>query len=215
MKCMIRKFLTKVSPEILQKDLKKYREMTLELGATDAKILPSSQVIIDERVRLKCIYPKCRWYGTNANCPPHAVDLDTIRKIVKKYNFAIFYMIKAPSKDFVGPELIKRGAHFKWTKKGFEITSKIESAAFYDGYHLAIGFAGGPCKQVFCPNIECSVLNGKECAHYLKSRSSMEGAGMDVFTMATNVGWEIYPCGRSLKPEDVPHGVRCGLILIY
>ena len=83
LKFMVRKIVTKVPPEILQKDLEKYRRMTLELGATDAKILPSSQVIIDERVRLKCICPKCRWYGTNANCPPHAVDLDTIRKIVK------------------------------------------------------------------------------------------------------------------------------------
>ncbi len=212
---MVRKITIEVSPEILRKDLERYRKMAIDLGATDAKIISSDQVIIDERVRLKCIYPKCKMYGTNANCPPYAVDLETIRKVVKKYDSAVFYMIKAPSKDFVGPDLAKRVAHFKWTKKGFEIVSRIESAAFYDGYHLALGFAGGPCKQVFCPDIECSALTkGKGCIHYLKSRSSMEGAGMDVFTMATKLGWEIYPCGRSLKPEDIPHGVRCGLILI-
>ena len=212
---MVRKIISKTIPEILKRDLERYRQMALDLEATDAKIITPDQIIIDERVLLKCIYPKCGWYGTNVNCPPYAVDLDTIRKVVQKYNYAIFYLIKAPSKDFVGPDVVKSGANVKWTRKGYEIASKIESAAFYDGYHLAMGFAGGPCKSVFCPDEKCSALTtGTECRHFLKSRSPMEGVGMDVFTMATEVGWEIYPCGRSLKPEDVPYGVRCGLVLI-
>ncbi len=212
---MVRKIITKIPAEILQKDLEIYRQMALDLGATDAKIIKSNQVIIDERVLLKCMYPKCKWYGTNANCPPYAVDLSIMRKVIGKYDYAIFFIIRAPSKDFVGPDVVKYGKHVEWTRKGYEITSKIESAAFYDGYHLALGFAGGPCKSVFCPDKECSALKeGVGCRHYFRSRSPMEGVGMDVFSMVANMGWEIYPCGTSLKPEDVPHGVRCGLILI-
>jgi len=213
---MVRKIVFQIPRETLEGDLERYRQTAIELGATDAKVISSSQVIIDERVRLKCIYPKCKWYGTNVNCPPYAVDLEIMKKALTKYNRAVFFMLEAPSKDFVGPDVVKLGTHVKWTKKVYEITSKIESAAFYDGYHLAMGFAGGPCKSIFCPDKDCSALRpGCGCRHYLKSRSAMEGVGMDVFTMAARTGWEVYPCGASLKPEDVPHGIRCGLILIF
>ena len=43
----------------------------------------------------------------------------------------------------------------------------------------------------------------------------MEGAGMDAYTMATKVGWGIYPIGKYSSPSDVPHGTRVGLVLIY
>jgi hypothetical protein len=38
---------------------------------------------------------------------------------------------------------------------------------------------------------------------------------MDAFTMATKVGWDIYPIGLSTSPEDVPYGSLLGLVLIY
>jgi len=43
----------------------------------------------------------------------------------------------------------------------------------------------------------------------------MEAVGMDANAMATKVGWEIYPVGRSKSPEDVPYGSLLGLVLIY
>jgi len=43
----------------------------------------------------------------------------------------------------------------------------------------------------------------------------MEGAGMDVYAMATKVGWDIYPLGRAAPPPDVPFGALLGLVLIY
>ena len=66
---MTRKIVDVVPDELLQSDLEKYRQRAIELGATDAKIITSDMVIVDERVRAKCIYPKCPWYGTNAHCP--------------------------------------------------------------------------------------------------------------------------------------------------
>jgi len=32
--------------------------------------------------------------------------------------------------------------------------------------------------------------------------------------MATKVGWDIYPIGLSTSPEEVPYGLRLGLVLI-
>ena len=82
---MVRKIVESVPDEQLHKDLEKYRQRAIELGATDAKIITTDMVVIDERVLAKCRYPKCRYYGTNANCPPYGMDLELVRKIVNNF----------------------------------------------------------------------------------------------------------------------------------
>ena len=213
---MVRKILKTIPDEQVQKDLEKYRQRALELGATDAKVIATDMVVIDERVRAKCIYPKCHHYGTNANCPPHAIDLEQTRKIVKNFRHAIFTKLEVPSEELAGTEARDKGLMIPGNRKLHEIVSKIESEAFFDGYHLALAFASGPCRDVFCPDIECSALvPGQPCRHSLKARSPMEGVGMDAYTMAATVGWDIYPIGESLSPSEVPFGAILGLVLIH
>ncbi len=213
---MVRKILEKVPDEMLQQDLEKYRQRALELGATDAKVIIADMILIDDRVRAKCIYPKCRRYGTNANCPPYAMELDLVRKTVNGFQYAIFFKIQVPSDEVAGPEARDKNLYVHSTAKNHEIVSRIEAEAFFDGYHLALGFAGGSCKSVFCPDSECSALiPGQSCRHPLRARSSMEAVGMDALTMATKVGWDVYPIGAAISPSEVPHGTKLGLILIY
>ncbi len=213
---MVRKISAKIPDKQLQQDLEKYRQRALELGATDAKTINADMIIIDERVRAKCIYPKCDQYGTNAQCPPYAMDLDMVRKIVKNFRYAIFTRLEVPSENIAGREAQQKGSFGRAHVKTHEIVSKIEAEAFFDGYHLALGFACGPCKALFCFNQDCAALvPGKWCRHPLRARSSMEGVGMDVFTMATKAGWPIYPIGASISPKDVPCGGTYGLILIH
>ena len=213
---MVRKIVEKVPDEQLKEDLEKYRQLAIELGATDAKVITADMIIVDERVRAKCAYPRCRFYGSNSLCPPYAIDLDEIRKIVNKYRYAIFTRIKVPSEELAGANAREKRLLVPPHRKTHEIVSKIESQAFFEGYHLALGFACGPCKIIFCPDIECSALvTGQSCRHSLRARSSMEGAGMDAFTMAAKVGWDIYPIGASISPSEVPCGSTLGLVLIY
>jgi predicted metal-binding protein len=42
-----------------------------QLGATKAKIIPVSFIVVDERVRLKCLVPLCDKYNQHLMCPPH------------------------------------------------------------------------------------------------------------------------------------------------
>ncbi len=171
-------------------------------------------VVIDERVRAKCIYPECEWYGTNAHCPPHAIELEQARRLVSSFEYAIFFRIRVPTELLAGkstPEQLKQGDLLR--KKRLEITAKIESTAFYDGYYLAVGFGGGTCKLVFCPNDDCSVLKGQGCKAPFRARASMEAMGMDVYMLATRVGWDIYPMGKA--PSDAPHGTMAGIVFIY
>jgi predicted metal-binding protein len=206
---MSRKIVEKVSVKQLQRDLEKYRGKAIDLGATDAKIITADMIIIDERVRAKCSYPKCEWYGTNAHCPPRSMEIKDVRELVSKFKYGIFCDIQVPSKYFADSRV-------KSALRMYEIISKIEADAFYDGYYLALGFACGPCKFYFCPKQECTALiSGQGCRHAGKARSSMEGMGMDVYMMATMVGWDIYPIGARTQPSNnIPHVHRLGLVLI-
>ena len=63
------------SAETVRADLECYRELALQLGASEAVCIPARDVIIDERVRLKCVIPRCIRAGETPNCPPYAPDL--------------------------------------------------------------------------------------------------------------------------------------------
>lgn len=212
---MIRKIVEKVPEEILKQDLERYRQQAIELGATDAKVITTDMVVVDDRVRIKCIYPKCSWYGTNRHCPPYAMELDQTRKMVNSFKYAIFVRQVGLTGNYAGertPEQYK--ACLRDSKMQCDILGGIESQAFYDGYYLAVGFGSGPCKRLFCPNEDCAALKpGQGCKHPLYARSAMEGVGMDAYLMATKVGWDIYPIGRS--PSTAPHANRLGIVFIY
>ncbi len=162
---MVRKIVEEVSDEVLQQDLAKYRQRALELGATDAKIITSDMVVIDERVRAKCIYPKCNCYGSNINCPPYAMDLEQTRKMVNNFHYAIFFRLKVATETVAGPRTPERIKHSRRSSRlNLNILTKIESEAFYDNYYLAVGFGGGPCKLLLCPNEYCQALtSGQGC----------------------------------------------------
>ena len=78
----------------------------------------------------------------SANCPPHTISPEKLKKIIDKYDEAILIKLE------VRPEIIilNRDTILERVNaynKVFEILSSIESAAFYDGYYLAVGFAAG------------------------------------------------------------------------
>jgi predicted metal-binding protein len=205
-KFMARRITKRIPAETLQANLNTFREKALEWGATDAKIITADKVIIDERVRAKCMNPKCPMYGSNGNCPPYAPDLDMVRQVVNNFHYGIFVVTKFP---FVAAGSIKDRIG------NYELVARIEAEAFYSGYYLALGFADGPCKSRFCPDKECSVLTGQGCRMGLKARYSMESWGMNAYLMAAREGWEVYPIGKSTMPADVPYEVALGLVLIY
>ena len=210
----VRKIVEKVPDEVLQRDLEKYRQRAVELGATDAKIITTDMVVIDERVRAKCMYPRCPWYGTSVNCPPYTIELEQAIKLVNSFRYAIFFKIEVPIETVAGKlthQQTKQGRLA--TKTRNEVVAKVEAEAFYDGYYLAVGFGGGSCKRFFCPKEDCSALKGQGCRNPYRARASMEGVGMNVFMMATKVGWDIYPIG--FRPSNAPYGLRTGIVFIY
>jgi predicted metal-binding protein len=210
------KIYDKIPTSKINKDLKKYHQMSMDMGATNSAVISSNEIVIDERVRAKCIFPKCDHYGTNINCPPHAPDLDFVRKMISKYQKAILFSIKGETRDFIKTNVKKHIRNKVATRMLLnKICSKIESSAFYEGYYFALALGQGPCKPLWCPDKPCQALQvDKGCRFALKARSCMEAVGIDVFTMVAKKGWEIYPFGARVDLNKVPHALLVGLILI-
>ena len=212
-----RPFLFKLTEEAVMPDLEILRDKALESGAAAAEIIPASHVMVDERVRLKCIVPRCLRAGETPNCPPYVPELDVIREAFAKFSWALLLKTHLEPVEAYAPGSKKGQTEqsLLYHQKTGEIVYEIERLAYKHGYHLAMGFAGGPCKNAYCPNIECSALIPRQgCRHPLRARVSMEGVGMDVYLMATKVGWDIYPIGEGVSPSEVPHGAKLGLVFI-
>jgi predicted metal-binding protein len=220
-----------ISEEQINSDLKHYREAALNLkGITDAVIIGRSDIFIDPRGPLKCSIPKCWSYGRCANCPPHSLKAEETQKIVDLYHHAIFIKSELKSDVLAGPEVAKsmvahgseENAPDEKSVEGAKATiniikavSKLEAMAFYDGHYYATGFSAGTCRVTLCWKYpDCAVLSGEKCRHVYLSRPSMESVGFNVFKMATRVGWDIYTIGATVSPEDVPHALLMGIVLV-
>jgi predicted metal-binding protein len=209
----IRKISLEKSPEAVEKDLEKYCQQAVEKGATDARKISTSQIVVDDRVVLKCHIPKCFGFGTSAHCPPHVMSPGEMKKIVTMYRSAVVFKLE------INPGVVVRdretiSERVEAYKTVFDIVDTLESNAFYDGHYLAVGFGAGSCKSTFCHDVECAVLKGEKCRRSLKARPSMEAVGIDCYRLATELGWNIYPIGSDALASSVPYGTLMGLVLI-
>jgi predicted metal-binding protein len=210
-----KKIELKTQPAILKKNLESYLALALEQGAAAAVIVPASSVRIDERVRLKCRVPRCHLYGESPNCPPHTPPPAEMRATLKKYSRAVLFQVRVePKSDFVDGEQWHT-AHMKHQRKVHDIVSAVEAAAFNDGHYLAAGFGAGGCKTALCGGQFCQVFDSGRCRFPLKSRPSMEGVGIDVFRLVTEVGWDVYPVAvRGVDPDSIGCAISVGIVFI-
>lgn len=209
----IAKITTDRNQANLPKDLEKYRQVALELGADEARVVKASEIAVKDAVAFKCRVPRCFGYGNCAQCPPHAPKPAEVRQLLEEFSHGLLFLRRVSS------ELLKRGRDDKERKDAFrsilEIVGKVESAAFYDGHYLAVGFSAGSCLSSLCdPKLGCQVLKGEKCRFPLKARPSMEAVGIDVYGLIAASGWEIYPYGSDANPEDIPVANLTGLVLI-
>lgn len=140
-------------------------QRAVELGARDAKLIPTSQVFTGEWVRLKCQFG-CGAYGSNRNCPPHAPTPERTRRILDEYRTAIL-------------------VHGGRTTDIRALVVRLEREVFLAGYYKAFAYACGPCHLCEKCNLEGA------CRHEDESRPAMEACGIDVFATARAAGLPI------------------------
>ncbi len=195
----------------IKADLERYCRRALDMGASGAVAVPADYVSIDERVRLKCTVPRCLRAGETPNCPPYAPDLDLVRRALARYSWAI--LVKSdikPVEDYAPGKGGRRTLSFH--EQSGDIVHEIERQAYGDGYHLAMGFAGGSCKDYLCKGMVCQFLDSGRCRFPHRSRPAMEAVGIDVVDIVNKAGWAIYPLVENL--DEVPCGITVGMIFI-
>lgn len=147
---------------------RKYIKMALKMGAQDALVIKTSNIIVDPRVLLKCMYG-CKGWNSNWMCPsaPGALRPWEFADIIKRYSVGI--LIRTNDK-----------------KLSQDISYKVEINAFWDGYYLAWGMSDcAICK-------ECAYPTGK-CRFPMKARPAMQGVGIDVYATVRKQGLPIKP----------------------
>lgn len=167
-------------------------------GASRAKVIPSKDVVVDRRVRLKCSVPLCSAYGRNLMCPPNVMGVDEFSKALSMYRKAILLQVRADvdssdksSKSLDGKlcdEIDRATDSAKWQRKLHRLVNMVETEAFKNGFYLAAGLTGGECS--LCD--ECVGVQGKApCRHLFEARPSMEAMGIDVVRTCEKAGMPV------------------------
>jgi predicted metal-binding protein len=169
-------------------------EKAKELGADAAAVIPADQVVVDERVRLKCAVPVCEGYGHYLHCPPNTLSVAEFRETLARYRSALVVQVVSAnsSLDLDDEGLANKKCseleelyHGDANRMLGNVVTRVEAEAFKAGFPYATGFAGGLC--LLCPTC-VGVASGKPCRHPYEARPSMEAVGIDVFRTAENAG---------------------------
>jgi predicted metal-binding protein len=209
-------FIVKIPEKKLMADMEVFKQKALELGAAGAEIIRADQLVVDERVRLKCSVPRCLRAGETPNCPPNTPDLDLIRKAFSKYKWGILLKTHVePMEDYAPGHMDKTGVDrtLLFHQKTGKIIYELERLVYKHGYYLAMGLGGGSCKDYLCKGLVCQFKDSGRCRFPLRARPSMEAMGIDVLDIIKKVDWDAYPLLDEL--DKTPCATSVGLVLIY
>ena len=169
--------------ESSEKALKDIMARLRQQGASAVKLIHVSEIVIDERVRLKCQIPLCDSYNKNLMCPPFVPSVAFFREALSRYTRAILIQVTALLPDAI----TDRSCADVYTpaKKLHELVNIAEKWAFDYQFRFATGLIGGCCR--LCD--ECAAAQSSRfCRHPFKARPSMEAMGIDVVDTVSHAG---------------------------
>ncbi|KNZ69383.1 hypothetical protein Tfer_2021 [Thermincola ferriacetica] len=150
-----------------------------------------SKIKVEERVRLKCMIPPCPNYGRNKFCPPNLPDINFIRDALAQYKGGVLVVLTIPYNDDAMAEVRK----FKPQNELMRLIGNFEKTAWAHINHLAFGLTVGGCK--LCD--ECPPP-GEPCRRPLEAHPGITGFGIDITTLARELGVKIeWPVRENLN----------------
>ncbi len=152
-------------------------------GASAVVLANIADIVVDERVRLKCRVPVCDSYNKNLMCPPYVPSVAEFREALKNYKQAILVQVSALLQETCANA--PAAEVFIPAGKLHELVNLGERETFTAGFRFAAGFIGGCCR--LCD--ECiAAQGGTSCRVPFKARPSMEAMGIDVIATAEKAG---------------------------
>jgi len=168
-------------------------------GASRGKVIGIKDIVVDERVRLKCQIPLCDSYNRNLMCPPRLPTAALFRNALVKFSRAILIQVSA--------DIDQPGDAFLHAKKLHELVNRGEKEAFEAGFRFAAGLIGGCCRLCEICVAADPRTAGTPCRFPFKARPSMEAMGIDVIATTESAGWSsVFPVTH--------HVTWTGLILV-
>lgn len=161
-------------------DLSQLTEKVIELGASKAAVIDTSQIQFSETFREHCKQNTCGKYGTNWMCPPAIKSFEDCKSEIMEYSegvlFQTIYTLE-DSFDFDG--MVKaQEIHENTFRRILEhLQQKINSEDF-----LALNV--GDCK--ICE--KCTYPDGDNCRFPDKAVASVEAYCIDVNALLTSCG---------------------------
>ena len=176
-----------------------------ELGAAGAKVIPASDIVVENRVPLKC-RAGCKSYGTKLTCPPYVPKPDEFRKILSEYRYALLVkfispavaepdVICSPYRYWLDPEAPadKKAKAAQFWKEHFEGTGtfapmmlELERTAFNAGNPFALAFINGSCRLCETCNVKAGI-----CVHPTQARIPEHAVGVNMVKTAEKAGMPI------------------------
>lgn len=185
---IVRRITVKTDPVQLEKDIALLCDKALEWGAAEVGVIDKSHIRFSRDITAD----KQKASGFDSIHWPLHYPKDDIREAIKAFGAGIFFRVET-GMDFpgYGGGPISDPEHRRVYKSVYEITARIESAAFYLGHHLALGLGAGNCRAVFCADEKrCRpMLRGGTCLHPNMGRPSVEAAGIEPGQIAQILGW--------------------------
>jgi len=176
-----------------------------DLGAWDAKVVETSQVIVENRVTMKC-KTGCITYGTKLTCPPHVPTPDEFRKILAEYQYALLVKFRSSAKadpdiicslyknmldSSVDPDTKEKAGSFMNEYLGgntgrMEAMLELEKTAFNAGCTFALALVNGSCKLCKTCNLQTGI-----CLHPTRARIPEHAVGINMKKTAALAGMPI------------------------
>jgi predicted metal-binding protein len=176
-----------------------------ELGAANAKVIPAADVVVENRVPLKC-RAGCIGYGKKLTCPPHVPTPDEFRKILSEYRYALLVKFISPAEaapdvicsiykywlDPAAPTDKKEQAtqfwkdHFNGTGAFAPMMLELERTAFNADNPFALAFINGSCRLCETCNVKAGI-----CIHPTQARIPEHAVGVNMVATAKKAGMPI------------------------
>jgi predicted metal-binding protein len=168
-------------------------------GASRGKVIGIKDIVVDERVRLKCLVPLCDSYNRNLMCPPRLPAVALFRNALVRFSRAILIQVSAEIENPEDAYLHAKTLH--------GLVNQGEKEAFEAGFRFAAGLIGGCCRLCETCVAADPRTAGTPCRFPFKARPSMEAMGIDVIATTESAGW-------TSKFPVTDHVTWTGLILI-
>jgi predicted metal-binding protein len=140
-----------------------------------------------------------------------------VRKALARYQYAVLFKCDVgPIEEYMpgrGSTRDEQRRVLSFHEQSGKLVYELERQAYKDGYHLAMGFGGGSCKDYLCKGLICQYLDSGRCRFPHRARPAMEAVGMDVLDLVNKVGWEAYALVNDLS--NVPCAITVGIVFVY